>query len=201
MGESEPKHEEVPFGTDYPPTNQLHSYSLPLWKLMSYVGNRPCWLEERTLGGGGLIWIARDSLELSISAASVAEKVVDLCFSWQRLSVCVRFTGVQQRPTHPLVAGLGGEQRVGGGHWNTVRPKVKANTLCQNQTKNVLVQMSLRDEISSVKSKNHCSAATVPHEDNRWRSKSVFLQQVTRPKKKKKPRLTQKEQESVRWNS
>lgn len=63
----------------------------------------------------------------------------------------------------------------GGGrtHWNTVLLEVKANTLCQNRTKNVLVQMSLREEISMVKSKNHCSAATVVHEDMGTTGKEV----------------------------
>lgn len=78
--------------------------------------------------------------------------------------------------THTSISGRAGRRAARGGgrtHWNSVQLEVKASTLCQNRTKNVLVQMSLREEISVVKSKNHCSAATVVHEDMGTTGKEV----------------------------
>lgn len=144
---------------------------------MSYVGNRPWRLEESALRGK--VWLDLDrprQLGTQHFRRGVWRGRWLTCVSLGRSTLCVRFTGVQQRPTHPLVAGLGGERRAGGGgrtHWNTVLLEVKANTLCQNRTKNVLVQTSLREEISMVKSKNHCSAATVVHEDMGTTGKEV----------------------------
>lgn len=146
MGEGEPKHDVVPFGTDCPLTNQLPSYSLTFWKLMSYVGNRLWWLEETALRGEcGLIWIGRDSWELSIYGGRWSGRW-STCVSLGSGTLCVRFTGVQLRPAHPLMARL-------EGHWSTFLLELRVDTLCQNGTKNVLVQMSLREEISAVKSK------------------------------------------------
>lgn len=68
------------------------------------------------------------------------------CVSLGSGALCVRFTGVQLRPAHPLMARL-------EGHWSTFLLELRADTRCQNGTKNVLVQMSLREEISAVKSK------------------------------------------------
>lgn len=76
--------------------------------------------------------------------------------------------------THTSISGRARRRAGGrGGHWNTVLLEVKANTLCQNRTKNVLVQMSLREEISMVESKIHCSAATVVDEDMGTTGKEV----------------------------
>lgn len=137
MGQSEPQHEETLFGTDCPRTPFIPT---AIVKLMSYVCNRLQWLEETAL---------RESLALILDRQRQLEetqKVVYLCFSWRQHAVL----GLQgwREPYTNINDQAGRTPRhisAGSESWNT--------QACQDGTENFLVSMSLRGEITMVKSK------------------------------------------------